>query len=79
MISLVYIFTKAPYLYKNLHFQGLLSEEDTSQWGQFKESLEPLFRRKNIYLLLPLCSTGAFLVIYLIEPYLDAEALGVHI
>ncbi|XP_063693302.1 UNC93-like protein MFSD11 [Bolinopsis microptera] len=32
--------------------------------GQLKTSLRPLFKRKNIYLLLPLCSTGIYSQLY---------------
>eukprot|EP00116_Pleurobrachia_bachei_P002153 sb/3462415/ len=37
------------------------TEEPSTFWEDFKQSLRPLFRRKNIYLLLPLCSTGNLL------------------
>ena len=32
--------------------------EPLGNWEKFKLSLVPLFQRKNLYLLLPLCSTG---------------------
>ena len=32
--------------------------DETTLLGQLRASLRPLFKRKNIYLLLPLCSTG---------------------
>ena len=36
----------------------IIDFDETTLFGQLRASLRPLFKWKNTYLLLPLCSTG---------------------
>ena len=39
-------------------------EEDSGLWTKFRMSLDPILQRKNLYLLLPLCTTGIYSQLY---------------
>lgn len=45
--------------------EGATADTKTStMWAKFRASLEPLLQKKNLYLLLPLCTTGIYSQLY---------------